>query len=172
MNYNTLGKFVAAFGLKGELILLHTLGKKTSLKGLEVLFIEIKKDELLPYFIQETRVKSDKEVYVKLEGVDTKEAAQKLTQKQLWLPEDEFHKYAGKSAPASLLGFHIIDDGTDIGEILEVIEQPHQVLCRIDVEGKEAYIPIHPETLDKIDQKKKQVHLVLPDGLLDLYKEG
>ena len=59
---------------------------------------------------------------------------------------------------------------TDLGEILEVIEQPHQVLCRIHLEGKEALIPVHQETLQKIDKKNRQVLVDLPDGLLDIFR--
>ena len=134
-NYCSIGKLVATFGLQGEVVLKHHLGKKTSLKGLETIFIEIKKDEFLPYFISSTKIKTNDELFVKLEGIDTKEAAQKIIQKQVWLVEEEFHKHAGKSAPISFLGFHIIDKGEDLGEILEIIEQPHQLLCRIDWKG-------------------------------------
>jgi len=168
--YNSIGKLVATFGVGGEMVLRHELGKKTSLKGLETIFIEDKKDEMLPYFIETARAKSEQEIFLKLENINTKEAAQKLTQKQVWLEEEAFHQYAGKSAPISLLGFHIIDNGIDIGEILEVIEQPHQVLARIDLDGKEALIPIHAETLLKMDKKKKQVEVDLPDGLLDIFR--
>ena len=169
-NYLNIGKFVATFGLKGELVLQHHLGKKTSLKDLEAIFIEEQKDAMLPYFIETTRIKNEQEIFVKLDGINTKETAQKLVQKQLWLKEEDFHKYAGKSAPISLLGFHVIDKGTDLGEITGVIEQPHQLLCRIEREGKEILIPLHEETLQKMDNKKKQVHVDLPDGLLDIYK--
>jgi len=124
---------------------------------------------MLPYFIDSTRIKTETEIYLKLEDVDTKEAARPFVRREIWLEESEFHKYAGKSAPISLLGFHIIDNGTDIGEILEVIEQPHQVLCRISINGKDALIPIHEETLQKLDKKKKQIVVELPDGLLDVF---
>jgi len=90
-------------------------------------------------------------------------------QKRIWLTQEDFNKYASKSAPIMLLGFHIINGQDDLGEILEVIEQPHQVLCRIDINGKEALIPVHEDFLQKIDKKKKQVHVELPDGLLDIY---
>ena len=170
MNYNSVGKLVASFGVTGELILQHHLGKKSSLKGLEALFVELVKDEMLPYFIQSAKIKSDNEILLKLEGVDTKEAAQKLRQKEVWLQEDDFQKYAAKSSIVSLLGYHLIDDGTDRGAILEIIEQPHQMLARIDLAGKEALIPLHEQTLLKVDKKKKQVHVVLPDGLLDVYR--
>ena len=169
-NYNSIGKLVATFGYKGELVLLHHLGKKTSLKGLETVFIEEKKDELLPYFVQSARIMNEQELFLTLEGIDTKESAQRLVQKQLWLTEEDFHKYAGKSAPISLLGFHIIHENNDLGEILEVIEQPHQLLCRISLDGKEALIPVHQETLQKIDKKTKRVMVNLPDGLLDIFR--
>ena len=168
-NYCSIGKLVATFGVSGELILKHHLGKKTALKGLETLFIEDKKDELLPYFVETIKIKSEDEIFVKIDGINTKESAQKIVQKQVWLIEEEFHKYAGKSAPISLLGFHMVQDGEDLGEILEVIEQPHQLLCRIDWKGKEALIPIHEESLIKIDKKKKIIVVNLPDGLLDVF---
>jgi 16S rRNA processing protein RimM len=169
-NYHSIGKLVATFGVKGEVVLQHHLGKKTSLKGLETIFIEDKQDEMLPYFLESTRIKNDDELFLKIEGIDTKEAAFKLMQKQLWLVQEDFDKHAAKSAPIALLGFHIINEGEDLGEILEVIEQPHQVLCRIDLSGKEALIPVHEGSLQKIDKKKRQVHVELPEGLLDIYR--
>ena len=169
-NYRSIGKIVSSFGLKGEVILLHQLGKKTSLKGLEVLFIEQKKDEMLPYFIKSTRIKSDDEIYLQLEGIDVKEKTKPVLQKQVWLPEEDFEKYAGKSSAISLIGFHIINEQEDLGEILEVIEQPHQIICRISLQEKEVLIPLHEETIKKIDKKKKEVHVELPEGLLDVYQ--
>jgi 16S rRNA processing protein RimM len=44
------------------------------------------------------------------------------------------------------------------------------VLCRIDLDGKEAYIPLHSETLVKVDRKNARVFVELPEGLLDVYK--
>src|SRR5687767_10498797 len=113
-NYHSIGKLVASYGLKGEILLLHHLGKKTSLKGLEVIFIEQKKDELLPYFIESARIKSETEIYLKLEGIDTKEKTFALLQKQAWLTEEEFAKHAGKSAPISLVGYHVIHEKEDL----------------------------------------------------------
>jgi 16S rRNA processing protein RimM len=169
-NYFKIGKLVATYRLQGEIILQHSLGKKTSLKGLETLFIEERKDSFLPYFIESTKIKSETETYVKLEGISNKEAAHKLVQKEIWLLEDDFKKFAAASAPISLLGFTMINEEEDLGEILEIIEQPHQVLCKILLNGKEALIPIHEEFLDKIDKKGRKVFVTLPDGLLEIYR--
>lgn len=169
-HYFKIGKFAASFGLKGELVLQHSLGKKTALKGLETIFTEEGKDNFMPWFITGTSIKNDAETFVKLEGIDTKETARKLTPKEAWLTEADFKKFAAKSSAIALLGFNLVNEGVDLGEILEVIEQPHQVLCAILLDGKEALIPIHEESLEKIDQKNRRVHVVLPDGLLDIYR--
>ncbi len=169
MAYVKIGKLVAAHGLKGELVCKHELGQKTSLKGLEALFTEDKNKAFIPWFIEETRIKSDTEIYIKLESIDSREAAIKLTQKECWLPEENFKKFAAKSAPANLLGYTITQHNGPLGEILEVIEQPHQLLCRIEVKGKEVLIPLHEETLQSINHRKKEVLVELPDGLLEIY---
>lgn len=167
--YFKIGKIAGAYGLKGELVLQHVLGKKTSLKGLQAIFIEEHKNSFLPWFIQSTRIKNEEEVYLKLEGIDTREAAGKLAQKNVWLPEADFKKMVAKSAPVNFLGFTVIHEKKSLGQILEVIEQPHQVLCRLDINGKEVLIPLNEGTLKKIDHKKKEIHVQLPEGLLEVY---
>lgn len=169
MEYFKIGKLVAVHGLKGELLLKHELGKKTSLKGLTAIFIEEKKNSFLPWFIESVKIKNDQEIYLKLEGVNTRETAMTLSQKQIWLPETDFKKFAAKTAPASLLGYTIINGDESLGEILELVEQPHQLLCRLEIKGKEVLIPLHEKSLIKVDHKKKQVIVELPEGLLDIY---
>ena len=167
--YFKIGKLAASFGLKGELVLEHSLGKKTSLKGLEAIFLEDKKDSFIPYFISSAKIKSYNEVFLLLEGIDNKEVARKLTPKEVWITEEDFKKFAAKSSPIALLGFTMINEGNILGEVLEVIEQPHQVLCSILLNGKEALIPIHEDSVQEIDIKNKKIYVELPDGLLEIY---
>lgn len=169
IEYFKIGKLVAVHGLKGDLLLKHELGKKTSLKGLQAIFIEERKNSFIPYFIAATKIKGNEEIYLQLEGINSREAAIKITQKEIWLPEVDFKKFAAKSAPASLLGYTIINSNEALGEILELIEQPHQLLCRLEIKGKEVLIPLHEETLKKINHNKKEVLVELPDGLLEIY---
>jgi 16S rRNA processing protein RimM len=168
--YFKIGKLAASFGVKGELVLQHKLGKKTSLKGLEAIFLEQSKNNFMPYFISAATTKSDTELYLKLEGIDSREAARKLTPKEVWITEADFKKFAAKAAPISMLGFHLINDEEDLGEIIEVIEQPHQIVCAILLGDKEALVPIHEESLNRIDQKNRKVYVTLPEGLLDIYR--
>jgi 16S rRNA processing protein RimM len=171
-NYRNIGKLVAAHGLGGQLLLLHHLGKKTALKGLEVIYLEEKQGEMLPYFLQSVAPKSDQEVFLVLEGISNRESARKLLQKEVWLTEADFVKFARKSAPISLVGYQVVNQGVVLGEILEVIEQPHQVLGRMEIESKEVLIPLNEETLLKTDKKNKKLFVALPEGLLDIYLLG
>jgi 16S rRNA processing protein RimM len=169
--YFKIGKLAASIGLKGELILQHKLGKKTNLKGLQAIFIEDKKDSFLPYFVATAKAKSDTETIVKLEGVDVVEVARKLTPKEVWLSAEDFKSHTAKSSPISLLGYSLVNNNTNLGEIIEVIEQPHQMLCCIMYKGKEALIPIHEESLQKVDNKNRKVYVTLPLGLLEIYAD-
>jgi 16S rRNA processing protein RimM len=170
--YFKIGKLAATFGVQGQLVLQHDLGKKTSLKGLEAIFIEETENSFLPYFITATKIKNDREIFISLQGIESKEEARFLIKKEAWLAENDFKKFAAASAPISFLGFMVIDNKEELGEVLEVIEQPHQVLCRIIIGGKEVLIPVHENSLEKIDKKNRRLYVNLPDGLLDIYKDA
>lgn len=167
--YFKIGRFVAAHGVQGELVLQHSLGRKTSLKGLEALFIEERKDSFLPWFITSATARNEDQILIRLEGVDNREAATRLARKEVWLPETDFKRFAARTAPAGLLGYTVVQQGEVLGRVLEVIEQPHQVLCRIEIQGREALIPVNDSTLEKINHRKKELIVRLPDGLLDIY---
>jgi 16S rRNA processing protein RimM len=170
-DYIHIGKLVAVFGVKGELILKHSLGKKSNLKEASAIFVEETKGSYIPYFLETAKAKDEEETFIKLEGVNSKEAAARFTAKPVWLLDADFRKLAGKDAPISLLGYEVItDEDENLGPIEEVIEQPHQVLLRVTLEGNEALIPLHAETLDKIDRVAQKVYVTLPDGLLDIYR--
>jgi 16S rRNA processing protein RimM len=168
-NYLRIGKLAATFGLMGELVLVHELGKKSDLKGLDALFIELRPGEMLPYFPEKAKARTETETLVKLEGVGSPESAKPLVRKSVWMREADARRLSSTSAPLSLLGYSVFEGKKELGEVLEVIEQPLQVLLRINYAGKEVYIPLHGETLDRIDHKARRITVVLPDGLLDVY---
>ena len=167
--YIHIGKLAATHGLKGEIVLKHVLGKKTDFKNAEAIFIEKIKDEYLPYFHEQSIVKNDAETIVKFEGVETKESAAKLLQKKVWLTKTDFEKLVHKTAPVNLIEFMVFNKQQRLAAVESVIEQPLQILLQLTLKNKEVLIPLNHETLKKIDRKKKEVHVELPDGLLDIY---
>lgn len=167
--YFKIGKLAATHGFRGDMVLKHNLGRKTAFKGLEKIFMEESKDNFLPHFIEKATSRSEDEILIKFEGLDSPEEGKKLLQKEIWLAEEDFEKYAAKSAPISFLGFMIHTQEEPVGEVIEVIEQPHQMLCKVMYKNREALIPIHADNLIHIDKKKKIIVVELPEGLLQLY---
>lgn len=150
------GRIVAATGLKGELIFLHDLGKKTDLKNLRSVLLEVKKDELLPYFIESAKGKTETETLIKLEGIETMEQAKLLTRKNVWLSEEDFNKQVAKQAPTAMLGYQLFNKEEQVGEIVGVLEQVNQILCTVAVGEKEALVPVHADNLLDLDHKKEK----------------
>ncbi|WP_231891194.1 ribosome maturation factor RimM [Arachidicoccus ginsenosidimutans] len=171
MDYIHVGKIVATHGVQGDIIITHALNKKTDLKNIEALFVEESKDSYIPYFIEKAKAKNEEEIICKLEGINSKESAHRFIRKNVWLAENDFAKIADGNTPIALLGYLVINEDEPLSKVEEVIEQPHQLLLRIVLNEKDVFIPIHEETLDKIDRKKQEIHVTLPDGLLDIYLE-
>jgi 16S rRNA processing protein RimM len=170
--YIHIGKLVAPHGVAGSLILEHALGKPIHFKGIEALFVEQKTGSFIPYFIESATAKTDTITHLQIEGIKTREAANFLTSKKVWLPQADFQKLVEKNSPLALLGYMVQEAGKNIGVIQEVIEQPHQLMVTILYQGQEAYIPLHEESLKGVNHAKKTVQVELPDGLLDLYTES
>jgi 16S rRNA processing protein RimM len=167
-NYINIGKLVATFGVKGEMILKHSLGKKTALKGLACFFLENPPGSFLPYFPLEMKAKSETEVQLIIEGIDSKEIATSFLQQQVWLTDVDFKKHVAATAPISFIGFVVYDGKKPLGEVLEVIEQPHQVLCRIQyLDNDDILIPLNEQSISSIDVKSRKLLLNLPDGLIE-----
>jgi 16S rRNA processing protein RimM len=167
-NYISIGKLVATHGVGGTLVLKHHLGSATTFPGLKAFFLEDLPGSFLPYFLLSVKGRGVDELLVELEGITSKEKAARFIQKQVWLEEADFARYASASAPIALLGFTVYDGRTALGEVLEVIEQPHQVMCRIQYkEHDDVLIPVNEASLVRIDQKKMHLYLELPDGLIE-----
>lgn len=168
-NYLTIGKIAATFGIKGELVLTHHLGEDASLDGVTALFIEEVSGKFIPYFLVSAKPRNEEEMLILLEGFDTPEKAKKFVKKKVWLLEADLKKSASISAPISLLGFSMYEKKKLLGKVIEVIEQPTQLLLSILMNDKEVLVPINETTLDKIDHKNQKIFVILPEGLLDIY---
>jgi 16S rRNA processing protein RimM len=87
----------------------------------------------------------------------------------VWLQKNDFEKLVSKTAPVNLIGFSVFEHDKKLGLVEAVIEQRLQVLLQTTINDHEVLIPLHAETLKKIDRKKKEVHVNLPEGLLEVY---
>ena len=135
----------------------------------DVVFINMQ-GKPLPFFIENLRDAG--EILLKLEDVDSPADAKNLTSKELFLREKDIKiiKQAGEVLTFELLvGYELFDEiAGSIGKIESVESLPQQHLAIVEYQGREVFIPLHPQMVVKLDEKAKKIVLRLPDGLLEL----
>ena len=114
-NYRNIGKIVSSFGVRGEMVIIHHLGPKLAISKIKVIFLEPKKDELLPYFVEYAKKRGQDELLVKLEGVETKESVTKFLRREVWIRESEVQLHTQKKKPHRLGGLPCRGPGKGLG---------------------------------------------------------
>lgn len=173
--YISIGFTKKEHRLKGELKLLVKDEYLEDLLKTPVIFLSIK-GRHLPYFVEEAILEN--ELIIKLEDVDSKEAAHLLSSKEIFLQAANILKKEEKELELevqSILVFgHLVDftlvdtELGELGKIEEVIEFPQQEMAVISYQEKEVFIPLHESLIEKTDEKKQYIYMNLPEGILDV----
>lgn len=161
-----IGKLGKAHGVKGELSMMID---DDTFDRVEAEYIILEMDGIMvPFFMEEYRFKTDDTVLVKFEDVDTQERAKQLTGTEVFFPralaqENE----TGELSYAQLVGFTIINaaDKSEAGVIASVDEQTVNIMFEL-TDGR--LIPAAEELIDGIDIEKKEITMIIPEGILDL----
>lgn len=122
-----------------------------------------------PFFIESAR--GENTLIVKLEEVDTREAAQPLAGVEVLLRKEDITADATGPMPdfSFLEGFTITDrKAGEIGRIEEVAEFPQQLMAILTYKGKEILIPLNDAFILHIDEEARRIAMDLPEGLLEL----
>ena len=165
-----LGHVSKAYSFKGEVILLLDSDNPKHYHKLESVFVEINK-LLVPFFITECSVHNKPEfLRVKFEGVDSEQKAKNLIGKELYLPLHMLPKLPkGEFYIHDLIGFEILENNSRIGEVKEIYDLPNNRMFEVEYLGRDVLIPYRDEVVKSIDGSEKQIHVTLPEGLLDVY---
>ncbi|MBQ8888038.1 MAG: 16S rRNA processing protein RimM [Bacteroidaceae bacterium] len=124
----------------------------------------------VPFFIEEYRFRSDTTALVKLERVDTAEAARKFTNVEVYFPVKFAEEDDSEDIPTwnYFVGFKVKDiHHGDLGEIVAVDDSTMNVFFSIEQkDGEELLLPAHEEFMVKIEKKKRLLTVEIPEGLL------
>lgn len=147
---------------KGE-IQLRLERKIVSLQRDDFLFIALD-GQYIPHKIDSIKGKSEEPI-IKFQYIDTFEQAQEVAGSPVYTDKD----VQPEESELSFIGFSLIDKqlGT-IGEVLDVMELPQQLMLTVRHNGEEKMIPLVDDFIDYISSENKEIWLQLPDGLLDL----
>ncbi|MCF8368004.1 MAG: ribosome maturation factor RimM [Bacteroidales bacterium] len=165
-----LGKIVKTSGFKGSLVFFFDVDEIEYYRNLEAVFIEIG-SELIPFAIRSLNIKSGKTAYVTLEEVNNEEQAIALVNQNAYLPVSFLPELSGnKFYFHEVIGFIVIDEKHGlIGEIEKVYDHGPQALLSVKGDKNEILIPVADEIIKKVNRHQRQVIILLPEGLLDIY---
>jgi 16S rRNA processing protein RimM len=156
-------------GFKGDVILAVNKGDAEDFLEGEYLFLNMD-GSIVPFYIEEFSAEGTSAV-VHFEDVDTHEAAAVLISKKVLLPRDELPEdFLEEDELKSITGFAVVDRNKGvIGNVKDVAETPGQLLIIFEYSKTEIMLPVNDKTILKILKKKREVHVDIPDGLLEVY---
>jgi 16S rRNA processing protein RimM len=165
-----LGKIVKKYSFKGELLVKLDTDEPELFTKMESVFVEQHKN-LIPFFIERSSLHKSLLLRIKFEDISSEVEADKLLGTHLYLPLEFLPKLTGnRFYYHEVIGFTVIDASFgEVGIISGVNDSTAQALFEIDRNGKEILIPINDKFISQVDREMKQIHLDVPDGLIELY---
>lgn len=163
------GKIGKAKGYKGELNLIIDKDSPILPENLNTAYLLIGK-KLVEYSMEDYLLTPKGNAIVNFTGFSSDEDAERIKNLSVYLPksllpeldEDEVYQH-------DLLDCVIIDEKIgEIGPITEINTQTAQTLLFVDYNGTEIMIPYVDAFILQINKKEKQVHVELPEGIVDL----
>lgn len=168
--YFELGYVKKTSGLKGMLLVQPDTDRAAHYLGTDAFFLE-ESGQAVPYFIEECTLDSKGLMRVRFEEIEDADAARRLVGKKVFLPLHQLPALEGKQFYFhEVIGWKAIDENNrTIGSILDVLDRgPQELLLVKSAVGKEIYLPLADDFLLEVDRAKRELKLVVPEGLLDL----
>ena len=150
-------------GVRGEVKVRYVSPDATRFYDLDHVYIEAHK-----YIIENIRV-SGEFVFLKFIKIDTRNEAEELRNKEIFVSEDQVIKPGiNEYFVHDLLGCTVFDEhGNLLGEVVDVMQQSsNDVYVVKDKKAKEYLIPAIGDVVKKVDIPGKQIVIHVMDGML------
>jgi 16S rRNA processing protein RimM len=165
-----LGHVSRLHGYKGSIVAFFDTDRPEAYLNLESVLID-QDGELIPFFIEELSRNSKGHFILKLEDLKAEEASSFIGA-ELYLPLNLLPPLTGKQFYFhEVADFSVLDKETGlIGHLDSLLDSGAQPLFKIiNAAGSEILVPAIDDFIEKIDREKREIHLILPEGLLEVY---
>ena len=156
----TVGEVVKAQGVRGEVKLMPATPDAGRFRSIKRLYLQAKGEEAKPYGVLSARIGIQGEVYLALEGVADRNAAEALRGAVAMLPREEARKLPeGEWYIVDLVGCRVhTDDGVHLGTLTEVLQHGAADVWVIDG-PRPAMIPAVKKAIAEVDTAAKRIVL-------------
>lgn len=167
-----VGHFNKPHGIKGEISV--SIEEDIDLNDVKCIIIQID-GIFVPFFLNSIRPKTADTFLVTIDGIDSEEKAQELTNRSFYilrsdLPEYEEDEEEDGFYASDLIGFEIDDiNSGNVGVITDINDQTQNILFVVKTSGeKEILIPVADEFILSIDQENQVIKTDIPSEILTL----
>lgn len=168
MNFFPIGKIVGVHGVKGELIISHTLKNTALFTHCDALLIEVWSESIIPFFIKNIEI-NPQDLYVQFEEINSREDAKKYVQKQVYIYSKENIALEHINDWNYLKGYKIFSNDDYIGLVNDIIDMNGMYIIETTYHNKNVSLPLHEQLIKEINNIEKYLSLDIPYGLLDIY---
>lgn len=174
-DFEHIGFVGRAHGVQGEVACKLSVDIKEAFaeeQGRLFLMLE-EQDLLIPYRVASHRSKAGDIDLIRFDGIDTKDLAENLTNRPIWLSREYLGEPELSDDPYDYTryqGFSIYDEETDslVGEIVDIDDSTLNTILYIErPDGDELILPIADELFVGYDDESRVIVLRIPRGLLD-----
>lgn len=163
-----IGFISKPYGFNGELIFAIEEGDADDYEHATFFFITME-GKPVPFLVEAIKTNGSSMI-VKLQDVSTESEAKKLSGKKISVEKSSVASPVNDMDWDDLIGYHLFDKTYGLLGRLERLEKSsHQIIAQCTVNNKEVLFPLHEDFIAAIDEEKKELHLDLPEGLLDVY---
>ncbi|MFC2086724.1 ribosome maturation factor RimM [Bacteroidota bacterium] len=165
-----LGTFSKTYGTDGGFILKFNPDLKDKLIKAKFVIIEINNQQI-PFFISDIHFRNNKSALVRFHDYNSEDAVEDFVGMAIYLPGSSTSENTRKQKTIyeKHIGYQVVDKNAgDIGIIEQIFDYPANRFFEVVKNDKKRLIPESNEFILKISDKKKEIRVDLPDGLLDL----
>ena len=165
-----LGRIVTKYSFKGEVVIKLDTDEPELYKNMESVYVEFGTN-LVPFFIEKSSLHKGNQLRVQFEDIYSEVEADSILKCGVYLPLDLLPTLSGdKFYYHEVIGFQVIDKNFgEVGTIVHINDKAAQPLFEIDKNGKEVFIPMIDDFINKVDRENKTIEVETPVGLIELY---
>lgn len=170
-NSISIGHTRKPHGLKGEIKLAIEERYVEDLLLADIVLLDIR-GKKTPFFVEDIRIGNN--IIAKFEDIDTPETALSISSKEIFLrvtdllADEEREMIIEKMPFEHCIGYTIFDGENKVGIIENIEEFPQQEMAILQYQNRELLVPLNENFIVRMDDVAKEIHMNLPEGILDL----
>ena len=157
-----LGEFIKLFSFKGEIIL-YSDNTISLIENLDTIFIDID-GAFVPFQIKKSKSHKKNIFRVLLEGINSESEAKDYLKKSVYINKIENQDNINNIVD----NFDVYNKNEYLGIVISTINKTGQTIIQVKMKEKIVLIPFVDEFIVEINYDLNKIHMILPDGLLDI----